>query len=108
MVAVIFMFAAESPAIANPLIEAAKSGDMEKVQALLAEGAEVNAKGSERGVTALMLAVARVHTDTVKVLLAKGADVNAKLTDGTTALILAEKKGQKELVRILKEAGAKE
>jgi len=48
------------------------------------------------------------HTSTVQVLLAKGADVNAKSKFGSTALRLAKEKEHKEIVRILKEAGAKE
>lgn len=48
------------------------------------------------------------HTETVQVLLAKGAEVNAKNNYGDTALMKAKKMGHKEIVRILKEAGAKE
>ena len=48
------------------------------------------------------------HTSTVQALLAKGADVNAKSKFGSTALRLAKEKEHKEIVRILKEAGAKE
>ena len=44
----------------------------------------------------------------VKALLAKGADVNAKTNDGKTALMYAADKGYTEIVRLLKQAGAKE
>lgn len=43
-----------------------------------------------------------------KALLAGGADVNAKNEDGETALILAERKGYKEIIYLLDQAGAKE
>jgi ankyrin repeat protein len=41
-------------------------------------------------------------------LLSNGADVNAINNHGVTALMLAYVNGHKEIVRILKEAGAKE
>ena len=74
MVAVVFILAAACPAKANPLIEAASTGDTEKVQTLLAKGADVNAKKDYSGGTALMGAAFSGHTDTVQALLAKGAE----------------------------------
>jgi ankyrin repeat protein len=47
-------------------------------------------------------------TEKVQALLAKGADVNAKDNKGRTALMGANKKGHKEIVQLLKKAGAKE
>jgi ankyrin repeat protein len=91
----------------SPLNEAAWKGDTEKVQALLAQGADVNAK-DKGGFTALMDAAWEGHTDTVQALLAQKADVNAKNKNGDTALMLANEKGHKDIVRILKQAGAKE
>jgi Ankyrin repeats (3 copies) len=44
----------------------------------------------------------------VEALLAKGANVNAKDNYGGTALTLAKNAGKTEIVKILKEAGAKE
>jgi len=41
-------------------------------------------------------------------LLAKGADVNAKNNNGRTALMAAALKGHKQIVLLLKQAGAKE
>ena len=58
--------------------------------------------------TVLMEAAGSGRTDIVQLLLAKGADVNAKNNYGETALFWAKKMGHKEIVRILKEAGAKE
>ena len=54
----------------RPLIEASSKGDTEKVQALLAQGADVNAKNNDGG-TALMIASGQGHTDIVVVLLAQ-------------------------------------
>lgn len=59
----------------------------------------------ERNPSSLMEAASKGDADTVQALLAKGADVNAKDNNGATALMLAK---NKEIVRILKEARAKE
>ena len=67
----------------------------------------MNAKNN-MGVTALMDAAFKGHTDTVRALPAKGADVNAKAWFGFRALKLAKENEHKEIVLILKEAGAKE
>ncbi|MFX0200286.1 MAG: ankyrin repeat domain-containing protein, partial [Candidatus Hodarchaeota archaeon] len=81
----------------SPLMEAASKGDTEKVHALLAKGADVNAKDND-GLTALMRAALQGHTDTVHALLAKGADVNAKDNDGLTALMRAALQGHTDTV----------
>jgi ankyrin repeat protein len=41
-------------------------------------------------------------------LIEAGADVNAQCHEGYTALILAEENGHTEIVKLLREAGAKE
>jgi len=117
LVAGVFILAVGRPATASSLIEAASMGDTEKVHALLAKGADVNARDND-GSTALMAAVTYGHIDIVHALLAKGADVNAKdnagdtalmaAKRGGTALMAAKREGHKEIVRMLKEAGAKE
>ena len=75
-------------------------------QALLAKGADVNAKDSA-GMTALMWAAYYRRNDAVQALLVKGADVNAEDEDGGSALMYAVDWGHKEIVELLKEAGAK-
>jgi ankyrin repeat protein len=72
------------------LWKAAFAGHTEVVKFLLEKGAEVNAKGTIGGTTALMVASQNGHAEVVKVLLEKGADVNVKdTTIGTTALWIA-------------------
>lgn len=63
-----------------------------------------NAKDNN-GLTALMMAVG--HPEVVRALIAAKADVNAEADDDTTALKLASIKKHKEVVRLLKLAGAK-
>jgi ankyrin repeat protein len=87
-------------------MEAAGEGHTHIVQALLAHGADVNAK-NKFGCTALMMAAVEGHADIVQALLSQGADVNAKDNDGYTALLAAEQMGHKEIVRMLKKDGAK-
>ncbi|XP_005994226.1 KN motif and ankyrin repeat domain-containing protein 2 [Latimeria chalumnae] len=75
-------------------------GDMETVTQLLHHG-NVNAKASQAGQTALMLAVSHGRIDMVKALLAGGADVNLQDDDGSTALMCACEHGHVEIVRLL-------
>ncbi len=90
----------------SDLITASRAGHTERVKALLASGADVNAKDKD-GVPAFMVAAMNGHTETVKALMAAGADVNAKDNNGDTALMVAEKKGHSYIVQLLKRAGAK-
>ena len=79
------------------------------VQALIAKGADVNAKAGD-GRTALIQASEIGHLDVVRALLAKGADVNAKTNDGRTALTAATAGAHADInIRtLLVQAGAKQ
>ena len=77
----------------NPLImEATSIDEPDAVRALIAAGADVNIKGQEPMFdgTALTVAAQRGESDIVKMLVSAGADANAKLSDGATAIELAE------------------
>ncbi len=74
----------------SDLFLAAFDGDLAKVNALLAAGADPNAKTTDNGATALMMASLEGHTEVVNALLAAKADPNAKRTGhGATALYWA-------------------
>lgn len=94
------------------LLEAATEGHIETVKALLTGGADVNApveRGGMKGTTPMMLAAFYGKADVVKALLEKGADVNAKTEmEGLTALYFARESKHQDIVRLLKETGAKE
>jgi len=54
-----------------------------------------------------MFACSNGKVDLVKHLVSKGADVNLKTKDGATALSLAKKEKNDEIIKILKANGAK-
>ncbi|XP_039322408.1 KN motif and ankyrin repeat domain-containing protein 3 [Saimiri boliviensis] len=74
--------------------------DMAVVERLFCMG-NVNAKASQTGQTALMLAISHGRKDMVAALLACGADVNAQDADGATALMCASEYGRLDTVRLL-------
>jgi len=81
--------------------DAATSGNIDVVRMLLDRGAEVNVQDI-RGYSPLLYAAGSdtIPTEVVKLLLAKGADVNAK-GDGETAVMLASKRGDTPVARLL-------
>ncbi|XP_066275124.1 uncharacterized protein [Branchiostoma lanceolatum] len=86
---------------------AAYNGDLESVQKVIAEGVDVNIKGSQFKQTALQLATREGHEKIVAELLKAKADVNLTTTGGYTALHIAAQKGHEVMVPWLIDAGAK-
>jgi ankyrin repeat protein len=106
-------------------MEASRTGNSKAVQVLLDHGAQVNAKETLRGTTAIMWAAEQNHADVIRLLVARGADpsvqsvisepkkrygVNYKGTEfksgGLTALILAAREGALDSVAALAAASA--
>jgi len=81
------------------------------IEALLKRGADVNLRDSQTAETPLMYAATCSSAAVVKALIDAGADVNARNKDGKTALTIVEhqerKRLQREIVRLLKKAGAR-
>jgi ankyrin repeat protein len=116
----------------SPLMSAARTGSLGAVKALLAHGANVNAREAAHGQTALMWAAARQHPDVVKSLVEMGADIRARSATrrrglllgnrylgyddtkdvkeveqgGFTALLFAARQGDVDSARVLLDAGA--
>ena len=76
------------------------------LNALIAAGANVNAREVTFRKTALMLAIEKGHAEAVKALIAAGADVNARDSKHNTALTLARARGQAGTVDALIASGA--
>ena len=69
-------------ALASPIHEAALAGDVELVEMLIANGADVDDRDVQ-GYTPLLLAIQEGHTDIARVLITHGADVNTRaVSDG--------------------------
>jgi len=91
---------------AGPIHDAARSGDLAKVRALLAtDPALVNAK-DDGDVTPLIYATHFGKPEVAKFLLEKGAAVDTRAGSGITALYEASGNGQVEVVRMLLAKGA--
>jgi ankyrin repeat protein len=94
------------------LIEAAKSGNLDEVQALLSMPIPPNIDAvNNDGCTALMLAAFEGHTEVVGILIEHGAnvdavDVNAVGNNACTALMVAIMEGHTETAKMLIESGA--
>jgi ankyrin repeat protein len=78
----------------------------EMIELLLSKGADPNVRGPN-GESPLGLA-AKYSLKTVQMLVDKGADVNAEDNAGFTALRWAKEMEQSEVIKFLKEQGAKE
>lgn len=82
-------------------------GDAESADALLAHGADANARAGKLPV--LALAVEKGDVRTAKVLLNRGADVNATIVEGkqpVSLLAVAAASGNVEMVRLFLDRGA--
>lgn len=89
-----------SPIMLTALAALKTQDDIETLLQLFRLG-DVNAKASQAGQTALMLAVSHGRADVVKALLACQADVNVQDDDGSTALMCACEHGHKEITGLL-------
>jgi len=88
------------------MIEAARRGDIEAVNAALSSGAVVDAEDHHTGLTALYMAVSCNHLEIVSMLLAAGANMDPPTETRRPILGLAARKGYLKIAKILVEAGA--
>lgn len=87
------------------LIEATRDGHSEAVEALLRDGAKVEARDDSLR-TPLIVAASSGNVAIVQALLKAGADVNARNVNGSTALMGAALTGNAGVIRILLDAKA--
>lgn len=87
------------------LIEAARAGDAESVERLLAEEASVTATDAS-GMTALIAAAWGNHLAVACALIAAGADVNVQDDTQQSAYLIATSEGYLELLEMTLDAGA--
>lgn len=91
------------------LLHLSSSGerDVHIVRALLAAGADANARGHASGNRTPLHEAARIgRADVVRVLVEGGARVDARKSGDWTALMLSARNGRKEVVEVLCGAGA--
>jgi len=97
------VFIAAMPALASssdPLIDAARSDDLQTVTTLLRQGADVNAR-EEDGTTPLAWAANHSNLPLVEFLLSKGANPDLTNELGVGPLSLAITNGSTEIVKVL-------
>jgi len=90
----------------DPIHQAAKAGDVQKVEQLLRENAALLEAKDDCGRTPLFWAAWYARLDIVECLVAKGANVNAADKDGNTILVAAAASQQLTVVELLVNKGA--
>ena len=102
------VFGTES-SVDRDLRQAARRGDVQEIEQLLSEGADVNTRGHEIGDTPLMNAAEYDETErSIPVLLANGADPSERDEIGSSALGYAALSGNVDAVRLLIEEDSTE
>jgi excisionase family DNA binding protein len=97
--------ATENSILNTALLHMAQEGDVQSMNDLLAQQANVNARTGD-GWTPLMFAIINGHTAAAQLLLKRNADIDARNNKGWTALRFAISMGDIEGVQLLLSAGA--
>ena len=101
-----FLMGAGLASSSDPIVEAAREGDVDAVRHLIESGADVNVAGGD-GMTPLHWAAEHGDLEITRLLLEAGADVAAGTRIGTyTPLHLAARGAHTASVRLLVEVGA--
>jgi uncharacterized protein len=88
------------------LLKSAEMGNLSEVEKALNSGANLEARESRFGNTALHLAAFEGKIEVVRYLLDKGIDPNIQANDGITALIATCRKGHLDIAKLLVSRGA--
>lgn len=89
----------------SSLMEAAKDGELNIVNTLIARGADADLVNDDENI-ALWFACYSNHLDTVKTLIFSTSNINHQNVNGATCLSYAASTGKYEIVKVLIEAGA--
>lgn len=101
------MFEMELLSGQSSLLRAARSGDVEAIAGLCADGVDVNAKeADENGDTPLYSAAKHGHMEATRLLCDHGAEVNRMCSSGLTAMHVAAHFGHVNIVEFLCGRGA--
>ena len=88
------------------LTEAVALEDLDAIESLLDQGADINTRDKTFGATLLQTAVRQQNKEMVRLLLARGADVNDGGKRGFTPLMTAALQKEAEMIDLLLAAGA--
>ena len=103
----IFIGASTLWAAPPDLLDAARKGDLERVQKLLDSGADVNQRDTT-GFTALHWTAMTNKQEVAKLLIRKGADINAREFEyKLSPLGVAQSRGFRDMAEFLIKNGAK-
>lgn len=86
------------------LLDAVNKNNPSGVRSALEDGADVNYRVLF-GISMLMIAAGRGHTDVAQILLSEGADVNSEDNLGYTPLTVAQQGGHLDMIKLLKDNG---
>jgi ankyrin repeat protein len=103
--ALVVIFGSGALAHAGSLHDAARDGDLEQVQTLIGQGADVNERG-RNAETPLIIAALAGEAAVAEFLIAQDADVMARNEGGLTPLHAAAYAGSVEVAQLLLDHGA--
>ena len=98
--------ARRGPGLRTALMHASRNGEAAVVELLLDRGADIEARDYMYGQTTLMCASESGEAAVVELLLDRGADIEARARDGDTALEVAYNEGHRDVMNVLRAAGA--
>ncbi len=90
----------------HPIIQAAKTGNVDEVKQFLEKGVDVDTRFKD-GSTPLIFALSYGHRAVAELLIEKGADVNSRTKHRATPLHIAVQTGLDSCVQLLIESGAR-
>lgn len=101
----VLLLAGTATALAGPLHDAARDGDLAEVKAQIASGVDMNSPG-DHGDTPLILAILNDHDDVAMVLIEQGADIQGRNRGGFTPLHAAAYVDDLDAAELLVATGA--